>query len=111
MSNAFSEREKGFEAKYKLDQETQFRVESRRNRLFGLWVAGKLGKTGAEAEAYAKEVVAADFKEAGHDDVLRKVEQDLNAANAAIAEAALRHEYEALLGKARDQIMAEIGKK
>jgi len=107
MSDAFSEREKGFEAKYKLGQETQFP----RNRLFGLWIAGKLGKTGAEAEAYAKEVVAADFKEAGHDDVIRKVEQDLNAAGAGIAEAALRHEYEALLGKARDQVMAEIGKK
>lgn len=111
MSNAFSEREKGFEAKYKLDQETQFRVESRRNRLFGLWVAAKLGKAGADAEAYAKEVVAADFQAPGHEDVIEKVTKDLNAAGAGIADSALRAEYEALLAKAREQVMAEIAKK
>ena len=71
----FDEREKSFEKKFELDQELQFKVKARRNKLLGLWAAGLLGKTGADAEAYAKEVVAADFEEAGDTDVLRKVDR------------------------------------
>jgi hypothetical protein len=107
MSNAFADREKGFEAKFKLDQEQEFRAASRRNRLFGLWVAGQLGKAGAEAEAYAKEVVAADFQKPGSDDVIDKVRADLTAAGKPADAAALLAEYEKLLGVARTQIAAE----
>jgi len=110
-TDAFSEREKGFEAKYKLDQETQFKIEARRNRLFGQWIAAKLGKSGADADAYAKEVVAADFQAPGHDDVIEKVMKDLAAAGLRLEIEAVRAEYEQLLGTARTQVMAEVAKR
>ncbi|RBI86742.1 DUF1476 domain-containing protein [Rhodosalinus halophilus] len=73
----FDDREHAFEAKFAHDAEMQFKAEARRNRLLGLWAAEKLGKSGADAEAYAREVVKADFEEAGHEDVVRKVAGDL----------------------------------
>lgn len=109
-TDAFAEREKGFEAKYKLDQEQEFRAQARRNRLFGLWVAEKLGKSGAEAEAYAKTVVAADFKKPGHDDVIEKVRGDLDAAGKGVPEAELHAEYDRVLAVARRQIAEEAPK-
>ena len=69
----FDDREHAFEAKFAHDSEMQFRAEARRNKLLGLWVAEKLGKSGADADAYAREVVASDFEEAGDADVVRKV--------------------------------------
>ena len=75
--SGFDEREKSFEAKFKQDQELQFKVKARRNKLLGLWAAGKLGLSGAAADAYAKEVVRADFEAPGDDDVLKKVFGDL----------------------------------
>ncbi len=106
----FADREKGFEAKYKLDQEMEFRAQARRNRLFGLWVASILGKTGEEAEAYAKSVVVADLHKPGHDDVMDKVKRDLEEAGKTRAEAELRAEYERLLAVARQQIVQEAAK-
>ena len=73
---SFNDREKAFEDKYKHDQDLQFRVEVRRNKLLGLWVAEMLGLSGADAEAYAKEVVSADFEEPGDADVVRKILAD-----------------------------------
>lgn len=73
----FDDREKSFEKRFAHDAEMQFRAEARRNRLLGFWAADLLGKTGDEAKAYAKEVVKADFEEAGHEDVVRKVAGDL----------------------------------
>ena len=75
----FDKREEGFEKKFALDEEQKFKAEARRNRLLGLWVAEKLGLSGDAATAYAKEVVAADFEEAGDADVVRKVMGDLKA--------------------------------
>lgn len=75
--STFDKREEGFEKKFALDEEQKFKAEARRNKLLGLWAAEKLGKTGDEAAAYAKEVVSADFEEAGDADVLRKVVKDL----------------------------------
>jgi len=77
--STFDEREKGFEAKYKHDQEIQFKVTARRNRLLGLWAAEQLGLSGAEADAYAKSVVVADFEKPGDEDVVGKVMADLSA--------------------------------
>lgn len=77
---AFDERRNAFEKKFAHDQDLRFKATARRNKLFGLWVAERLGKTGAEAEEYAKSVVLADFEEAGDADVLRKVGKDLEAA-------------------------------
>ena len=77
--STFDKREEGFEKKFALDEETKFKAEARRNKLLGLWAAEKLGKAGDEAAAYAKEVVAADFEEAGDTDVLRKVVEQIAA--------------------------------
>jgi hypothetical protein len=76
----FDDRERAFEAKYARDEEMQFRIIARRNRLLGEWAARLMGLTEAEADAYAKDVIRADFEEAGDEDVIRKVLGDLTAA-------------------------------
>src|SRR3982074_2977186 len=78
MTN-FDKREEGFEKKFAHDEELRFKANARRNKLLGLWAAQKLGMTGAEAEAYAKEVVVAELEEAGEEDVFRKVRRDFDA--------------------------------
>ena len=102
--SSFDEREKGFEAKYKHDQETRFKVTARRNKLLGLWAAEQLGLSSAEAEAYAKTIVAADFEKPGDDDVLRKVMADLSAKGVQVTEHALRKRLADLAQIAREQI-------
>ncbi|MBA1155731.1 DUF1476 domain-containing protein [Microvirga mediterraneensis] len=86
----FDDRRDAFEKQFAHDEELRFKATARRNKLFGLWVAERLGKTGADAEAYAKSVVLADFEEAGDADVLRKVSQDLEGAGLSMAEPELR---------------------
>ncbi|MBM3486134.1 MAG: DUF1476 domain-containing protein [Alphaproteobacteria bacterium] len=103
----FNEREKGFESKYKHDQETQFKMTARRNKLLGLWAAEKMGMTGAAAEANAKDVVVADFDKPGDDDVIGKVLKDLGAKGVKMGETDLRREMERLAAVARDQITRE----
>ena len=76
----FDDRERAFEAKYARDEEMQFRITARRNRLLGEWAARQMGLSEAETESYAKDVVRADFEEAGDHDVIRKVLGDLTAA-------------------------------
>src|SRR5436190_4587441 len=76
----FDKREEGFEKQFAHDEELKFKATSRRNKLLGLWAAEKMGRSGTDADAYAKEVVIADFEEAGDDDVFRKVRKDLDAA-------------------------------
>lgn len=103
----FSDREKAFETKFQKDQEVRFKVTARRNRLLGLWAAEKLGLQGGEAEAYAKDVVAADFEEPGDNDVLRKVQRDLAAKGIEMSEHGVRHEMDRLLEEAKRQIAGE----
>ena len=103
----FNDREKAFEDKYKHDQELQFKVEVRRNKLLGLWGAELLGKSGDEAEAYAKEVVAADFEEPGDADLVRKVMGDVQQAGGDLTEHRLRKRMDELLAEAKEQIMTE----
>ncbi|WP_439561318.1 DUF1476 domain-containing protein [Roseinatronobacter sp.] len=74
---SLNDRERAFENKFAHDQEMVFKAVARRNKKLGLWAAGLLGKTGADAEAYAMDVIRADFEEAGHEDVVRKVTADL----------------------------------
>lgn len=100
----FDEREKGFERKFALDAELEFKAMARRNKLLGLWAAEKMGITGADAEAYAKEVVKSDFQEAGDEDVLRKVKSDLDAKGVVQSEHQIRREMDELLVKAREQV-------
>ncbi len=103
----FNDREKAFEDKYKHDQELQFKVEVRRNKLLGIWVAELIGLEGADAEAYAKEVVASDFEEPGDDDVVRKVMGDLEAKGQEMTEHRLRKKMGELLLEAKQQVMSE----
>ena len=102
----FNKREEGFEKKFALDEEQKFKAEARRNRLLGLWAAEKLGITGEAATAYAKEVVAADFEEAGDGDVLRKVMADFAAKNVAVTEQAIRAKMNELIAVAATEVKA-----
>jgi hypothetical protein len=100
-----TEREKGFEAEFKRNQELRFRVIVRRNRLFGLWAAARLGlPAGEEAEAYAKTVVAADFETPGDADVIEKVRTDFDKAGVAVTETELRAQLERAAAEACRQI-------
>ncbi len=103
----FDEREKVFEDTYKHDQELQFRVEVRRNKLLGLWVAELLGLSGADAEAYAKEVVKADFEEPGDADVIRKIQGDAAPKNLDLSEHRIRRKMDEMTVIAKEQIMTE----
>jgi len=100
----FDDRESAFENKFAHDQDMQFKAQARRNKLMGLWVADILEKRGGDAEAYAVAVVKADFEEAGHEDVMRKVMADLDGR---VPEAEVRGKYEALLDVAKAQLMDE----
>lgn len=93
----FDDRERGFEAKFAHDEEMQFRITARRNRLVGEWAARLMGLNDAETEAYAKDVVRADFENAGDEDVIRKLMGDLTAAGVDIDDTRIR---EALVHKA-----------
>ncbi len=103
----FNNREKAFEDKYKHDQDLQFKVEVRRNKLLGLWVAEMLGLSGADADAYAKEVVSADFEEPGDADVIRKIQGDTQPKNIDLNEDRLRKKMDELMAVAKQQIMSE----
>jgi hypothetical protein len=98
----FDKREEGFEKQFAHDEELRFKAIARRNKIIGLWAAGILGKTGADAEAYAKEVVLADFEEAGHDDVVSKLVKDLQPNG--ITEEQIRTQMSELLTQAVAQI-------
>lgn len=101
----FDDRENAFENKFAHDAEMQFKAEARRNKLLGLWAADLLGKSGDDANAYAKEVVKADFEEAGDEDVYRKVSGDLGDK---ADEATIRGKMRELMAEAKAQIMSEI---
>jgi hypothetical protein len=101
----FDDRERAFESRYAHDQELQFKIVARRNRLLGQWAARLMGLTEAEADAYAKEVVRADFEEAGDEDVIRKVIGDLTSAGVDTDEAKVREALEHKTVEARRQFI------
>ena len=103
----FNDREKSFEKKFEKDQELQFKVNARRNKLLGLWAAGLMGKSGADAEAYAKEVVMADFEKPGDSDVMAKLVKDFAAAGKPTEEHTIRKQSERLMDDAKKQVMTE----
>jgi len=107
MSDAFQERQKGFERKYQLDQDQQFKVGTRRDKLFGAWLAGKLGLTGDKAEQYAKDVVASNFEKPGDDDMLAKVKRDLEAHKVVIPDVELLSKLHDVTDEAARQIIGE----
>ncbi len=103
--STFDDRENAFENKYAHDAEMQFKAEARRNKLLGLWAAELLGKSGDDAAEYAKEVVKADFEEAGHEDVVRKVSGDLGGK---ASDDEIRAKMAELMIVAKTQIMNEV---
>ena len=102
--STFDEREKAFENKFKRDQELQFKVTARRNKLLGLWAAEQMGIKGDAAEAYAKEIVAADLDRAGDSDVVDRVLKDFAAKGVDHDAAKVRREMERLMGVAKEQV-------
>ncbi|PWG01455.1 DUF1476 domain-containing protein [Sphingosinicella humi] len=101
----FDDREKAFENKYARDQEMQFRILARRNRLLGHWAAKLMGLTDVEADAYAKEVIRSDFEEAGDEDVVRKILGDLTSAGVDCDEGRIREALEHKAVEARRQMI------
>ena len=103
----FKDRERGEEAKFAHDQDMQFRIQARRNRLLGEWAAGRMGLSQVETEAYAKSVVQADFEEAGDEDVIRKLLGDLTSAGGDTSDAEVRAALDEKLIEARRALMGE----
>lgn len=102
----FDKREEGFEKKFAHDEELKFKAGARRNKLLGMWAAGKMGLAGAEAEAYAKEVVIADFEKPGDADVFQKIRKDFDARNVAASDQDIRRAMDELMAQAIAQIKA-----
>ncbi|WP_341898421.1 DUF1476 domain-containing protein [Ferrovibrio terrae] len=100
----FDDRKDAFEKKHAHDEELAFKATARRNKLLGLWIAEQIGLSGEAADAYAKEVVAADFEEAGDADVIRKVQADLKAKNVEISDHRLVAKLAELMDVATKQI-------
>jgi hypothetical protein len=102
----FDDRKDAFEKRFAHDEELRFKATARRNKLLGLWAAEKLGKTGADADAYAKSVVLSDFEEAGDEDVVRKVVADFAAAKVEQSDHQIRRTMDELMAVAIEQIKA-----
>ena len=105
--SGFDDRKKGQEAKFAFDAEKRFKSEARRNKLLGIWAAELLGLTGDASNAYAAEVVAADFEEAGDEDVFRKVSSDLKAKGVSLDDAVIRQKMLQLAQTANEQVASE----
>jgi len=103
--STMDDRENAFENKFAHDAEMQFKAEARRNKLLGLWAAGLMGKDGAAADDYAKEVIKADFEEAGSEDVYRKLSGDLGDA---ADEATIRAKMVECMAEAKAQLLSEV---
>jgi hypothetical protein len=106
MTTTFDKREEGFEKQFAHDEELRFKANARRNKLLGAWAAGQLGLSGADADAYAKEVVMADFEEPGDHDVFRKIRKDFDAKGVKQSDQQIRTTMTALMEEAIAQIKA-----
>ncbi|MDP3174419.1 DUF1476 domain-containing protein [Phenylobacterium sp.] len=100
----FDDREQGFERKFALDQEQEFKAGVRRNRMLGAWAAGLMGLEGQHIEDYSKAVVKSDFELPGDEDVLRKVFEDLKGSGVQVTEGDVRMKMAELLAQAREQV-------
>lgn len=101
------DRKNAFENKFAHDEALRFRAEARRNKLLGLWAAEKLGKSGDDAEAYAREVIRSDFEEPGDEDVFRKIRADFDAAEVEQSDHQLRRTMDELMAEAKEQVLKE----
>ncbi len=102
----FDDRKDAFEKKFAHDEELRFKATARRDKLLGLLIAERLGKTGPDAQDYARSIVLADLQEAGDGDILRKIRQDLEGAGKPIHEAELRDMLARLMAQAIREIQA-----
>ena len=105
---SFNDREKAFENKFEHDMELQFKARARKNKMLGLWAAGLMGKSGADAEHYARDIVMADFEKPGDHDVVHTLMKDLAAAGKPTEEHTIRRQGERLLVEAIKQVMTEV---
>lgn len=104
----FDDRERAFETKFARDEEMQFKITARRNKLVGLWAAERMGLTAEEADSYAKDVVRADFEEAGDEDVIRKLLGDMTNAGVETSDTEIREALTTQTVEARRQFIEEI---
>jgi hypothetical protein len=104
--STFDKREEGFERKFAHDEEVRFKARARRNKILGLWAADKLGLTGDSADAYAKEIVIADFEGPGDDDVFARIRRDFDAKAVAQSDHQIRRTMEELMAKAVEDVKA-----
>ena len=102
----FDKREEGFEKQFAHDEDLRFKATARRNKMLGRWAAEKQGLSGDAIDAYAKEVVVADFEEAGDDDVFRKIRADFDTKGVALSDDEIRSQMNQMLAQA----VAEIKK-
>jgi hypothetical protein len=103
----FDERDRNFENKFAHDEELAFKINARLNKLIGLWAAARLGKTGSEAEEYAKDIVLTEFDSTGNSDIVEKLLKDFAIANVAVTPKEIKHEMDALMPLATRHIMGE----
>ncbi len=103
----FEDRKRGEEAKFAMDQASDFKIMARRNKLLGLWAADLMGLTGSDADAYAKTVILSDLEEPGDEDVLRKIRGDFDIKGVDRTDARIREHMSELLPVAREQIAKE----
>jgi hypothetical protein len=104
MTTTFDKREEGFEKKFAHDEELKFKASARRNKLLGMWAAEKMGLSGAQAEAYAKEVVMADFEQPGDHDVFLKIRKDFDGKKIAMSDQDIRRTMDELMAQAIEQV-------
>jgi len=102
----FDKREEGFEKKFAHDEELKFKAAARRNKMLGMWAAEKLGLSGAQADAYAKDVVMADFQEPGDHDVFKKIRADFDGKKVAVSDQDIRRAMDEMMIQAIAQIKA-----
>ena len=108
MSDAFNDRRKGFEEKFRMDQDLQFKVSARRNKLLGQWLGERFGLNGDALAEYASSVVIADLEKPGDEDVIGKVMADITARGVSITDAEIRAKLAELDGVAKHQVMDEL---
>lgn len=111
MADIFNEREKGYEAKFKLDEELRFRATSRGNKMLAEWVGERFGMSAEQRQAYGKELAIADLDKPGHDDLLDKIMKDAEARKVALVRAEVEREMRRCHAAALDQVAKEQGKK
>ena len=102
MNNKFTDREKGFEKKFQIDEELRFKITARSNKYLGEWAGSKLGKNEEEKKSYIQEIIKSDLEEAGQEDVFRKIKKDFQAASISIEETEIRNQIEKALSRAKE---------